>query len=54
MNNSENIIAINTDPKATIFDIAHYAIIGDIYEVIPALLKNLPAPEGQTHKGDPS
>ncbi|MCD6234876.1 MAG: electron transfer flavoprotein subunit alpha [Candidatus Neomarinimicrobiota bacterium] len=52
MNNSENIIAINTDPKASIFDVAHYAIIGDLYEVIPALLKELPAPEGQTHKGD--
>ncbi|MDD3807764.1 MAG: electron transfer flavoprotein subunit alpha/FixB family protein [Candidatus Marinimicrobia bacterium] len=42
MNNSETIIAINTDPKAPIFDVAHYAIIGDIYKIIPALLKNIP------------
>lgn len=42
MNNSDTIIAINTDPKASIFDVAHYAIIGDLYEIIPELLKQLP------------
>ncbi len=48
MNNSDNIIAINTDPKASIFDVAHYAVIGDIYEVIPELLKNLPKKNTET------
>ncbi|MFO7841485.1 MAG: electron transfer flavoprotein subunit alpha [Fidelibacterota bacterium] len=38
MNNTENIISINSDPKAQIFDIAHYAIIGDIYEILPDLI----------------
>ena len=35
MNNSECIVAINTDEKASIFKSAHYCIVGDIYEVIP-------------------
>jgi electron transfer flavoprotein alpha subunit len=54
MNNSDTIIAINTDPKASIFDVAHYAIIGDIYEVIPALLKHLPqkSPDTLNEEGD--
>ncbi|MCF7832774.1 MAG: FAD-binding protein [Candidatus Marinimicrobia bacterium] len=37
MNNSDMIIAINEDPKAQIFNVAHYAIVGDIYEILPAL-----------------
>ncbi len=41
MNSAEMIIAINSDPKAQIFDVAHYAIIGDIYEVIPRLIEKL-------------
>lgn len=41
MNNSDCIIAINSDPKATIFNVAHYGIIGDIYEILPALIQRL-------------
>lgn len=43
MNNSECIIAINSDPKASIFNVAHYGIVGDIYEVIPKLISNIHA-----------
>jgi len=43
MNNSETIVAINTDPKATIFNVAHYGIVGDIYQVLPALIQRLEA-----------
>lgn len=41
MNSSETIFAINNDPNAQIFDIAHYAIVGDIYEIIPQLIEKI-------------
>ncbi|WP_026478935.1 electron transfer flavoprotein subunit alpha [Alkaliphilus transvaalensis] len=41
MLNSEYIFAINEDPSAPIFDVAHYGIVGDIYEVIPSLLEKI-------------
>jgi electron transfer flavoprotein alpha subunit len=41
MNNSDCIVAINKDPKASIFNVAHYGIVGDIYEVIPKLISNI-------------
>ena len=43
MKGSEKIVAINTDPDAPIFKIAHIGIVGDIYEVIPALLERIRA-----------
>jgi electron transfer flavoprotein alpha subunit len=35
MRGSGFIVAINNDPRAPIFDIAHLGLIGDIYEVMP-------------------
>ena len=39
MQESGKIIAINTDPTAPIFGIAHYGIVGDLTDVIPKLIK---------------
>lgn len=40
MQNSGKIVAVNTDPHAPIFKIAHYPIIGDLYEEVPKLIES--------------
>ena len=39
MQESAKIIAINSDPEAPIFSIAHYGIVGDVSQVIPMLIE---------------
>jgi electron transfer flavoprotein alpha subunit len=39
MDQSSKIIAINSDPNAPIFQIAHYKIVGDLAEVIPMMIR---------------
>ncbi len=41
MNQSECIIAINKDEKAPIFQIAHYGIVGDVYEIVPKMIRKI-------------
>lgn len=39
--NSGCIVAVNSDPNAPIFNIATYGIVGDVAEVVPALIRRL-------------
>ena len=43
MQDSENIIAINKNENAPIFGIASYGIVGDLYKVVPELIKEIKA-----------
>ncbi len=47
MDSSEMIIAINQDAEAPIFNVAHYAVIDDIYEVLPRMIERIKG--GQMH-----
>jgi electron transfer flavoprotein alpha subunit len=39
MRESQTVVAVNTDPKAAIFNLAHYAVIDDLTVFLPVLLE---------------
>ena len=41
MKSSDCIVAINSDENAPIFDVAHYCVVGDVFEIVPMFLEKI-------------
>lgn len=46
MTGSEMIISVNDNPNASIFDVSHYGIVGDVFKVLPQLIDNVKKGKG--------
>ena len=43
MSGSEVVFSINSDPNASIFEVSHYGVVGNVFEIVPELIKKIKA-----------
>ena len=53
MQESAKIVAVNSDPKAAIFEVADYGIVGDLFQVLPEMIRQLKAFRAQARAAPP-